>query len=32
LLLVLVATIYLFWILPMQLGTRPVEVHFPKGV
>ena len=30
LLLVLLGTIYLFWILPIQLGHRPVEIRFPK--
>jgi cell division septal protein FtsQ len=28
LLLVLLATVYLFWILPHQLGPRPVQVEF----
>ena len=28
LLLALIATVYIFWILPYQLGPRPVRVEF----
>jgi hypothetical protein len=30
LLVVLALTTYLFWILPLQLGPRPVKVEFSK--
>ncbi len=31
LLLVFVLTIYLFWIMPLQMGSRPVDVQFSKA-
>ncbi|HRF59495.1 MAG TPA: hypothetical protein PLH94_06210 [Fimbriimonadaceae bacterium] len=29
-LLILIASLYVFWILPMQLGDRPVRVEFDR--